>query len=155
MHGNLLDDDPMPTTAPRPGFQWARNEFGWCQERVPTKKGTPEGRLKKSCREALSNWKHRTGIYAKLISYSVGHFKTRDGSRSYKLGTDGTGDMLIGVLGTTLMVETKIPGRKQSETQRDMERDWRATGQPYALVYKPQDLLDALDQIAAQRGKLF
>lgn len=116
---------------------------------------TPEGKLKKACREALSNWKHRTGIYAKLISYSVGHFKTGDGQRSYRLGTDGTGDMLIGVLGTTLMVETKVPGKKQSQSQIDMQADWERTGQPYVVVYKPTDLTDALTQIAAQRGKIF
>ena len=136
--------------------RWAVTEMGrvW----VPAKSGrktTPEGKLKKACREALANWKHRTGIYAKLISYSVGHFKTGDGQRNYKLGTDGTGDMLIGVLGCTLMVETKVPGRKQSPSQSDMQRDWEKTGQPYALVYRPSDLTDALDQIAAQRGHVF
>jgi hypothetical protein len=137
--------------------RWVATEFGpvW-KTGKPVKKGlTPEGKLKKACREALSNWKHRTGIYAKLISYSVGHFKTRDGARSYKLGTDGTGDMLIGLLGCTLMVETKVPGRSQSESQKEMQADWERTGQPYALVYKPTDLTDALDQIAAQHGKLF
>lgn len=116
---------------------------------------TPEGKLKKACREALSNWKHRTGIYAKLISYSVGRFQTPDGQRSYKLGTDGTGDMLIGVLGTTLMVETKAPGKKQSVIQLSMQADWEKTGQAYVVVYKPSDLTDALDQIAAQKGMLF
>lgn len=136
-------------------MRWANTEMG--RALVPAKssrsKTTPEGRLKKACREALANWKHRTGIYAKLISYSVGHFTSTDGERKYKLGTDGTGDMLIGILGTTLMVETKVPGKTQSETQIAMQEDWERTGQPYALVYKPTDLTDALDQIAAQRGR--
>lgn len=135
--------------------RWVQTELGpvWRPSSKRKKGQTPEGKLKKACREALSNWKHRTGIYAKLISYSVGHFKTSDGARSYKIGTDGTGDMLIGLLGCTLMVETKVPGRAQSQTQKEMEADWRRTGQPYALVYRPTDLTDALDQIAAQRGR--
>jgi hypothetical protein len=140
-----------------PGMRWASTEAGRVLVPAKSKRSgmTPEGKLKKACREALSNWKHRTGIYAKLISYSVGRFQTPDGQRSYKLGTDGTGDMLIGVLGTTLMVETKAPGKKQSVIQLSMQADWEKTGQRYVVVHRPTDLTDALDQIAAQKGLLF
>jgi len=39
--------------------------------------------------------------------------------------------------------------------QKEFRRRWEKTGCPFVVYRTPADLTDALDQIAAQRGKLF
>ena len=130
---------------------YVATEYGpvWKDEK-PRKSGTtPEGKLKADCRKALSNWKHKTGVYAKLLKYSGGAMQSEAGQH-YAIGTTGVGDMLIGLCGTTLMVETKIHPRKQSPAQVEMQRDWERTKQPYALVYSVAEFVAALDRVAGR-----
>jgi hypothetical protein len=119
----------------------------------PKKRMTPEGSLKKRCRQAYKAWKlDHPDVPCRMLKYSVGDFQAGDG-RHYALGTVGTGDMLIGICSTCLMVETKIRGRGQSSSQIKMQEDWQATGNKYALVYEPIDLINALNDIV--RGHIF
>lgn len=154
---DLLDDDPMPTTPPRPGFQYARNEFGWCQERVPTKSGqTPHAKLRHKCRDALTAWRQRVGCSVVLLPSIVG--KMRVGGRNGKdigVGIKGQADDTILVLGTALACEYKAGHDRQSEVQQRFQQRWEAAGGVYIICRAPTDLTDALDQIASQRGKIF
>jgi hypothetical protein len=139
------------------GGRWIETEFGpvWKPHTGKRRGPTPHAKLKAAARVALSNWKHRTGIKAKLLPYFVGKVKTHDGARSYQVGKTGTGDDLIGLLGTCVMVEYKAGEDRQSPDQRDMQRDWEETGNPYVLVRKPADLTDFLDLLAAEKGYIF
>ena len=152
-------NDDTPTEPPRPGHRWARSDYGggaWIEEKIPGKKTTPEGELKKRIYKAYKEWKLRNPrIAVRWLKYSVGKFMTVDGQREYYLGTPGVSDIMIGICGTCLMVEAKVAPRKQSKNQIRMQATWCATGNAYVLAYKPYQVTDALDQIVAQRGKLF
>jgi len=138
-------------------FKFVKTEYGMMPVPVKSSRSgpTPHAKLKSQCRVELANWKRRTGIKAKLLPYFVGKVQTRDGEHSYQVGKKGTGDDLIGLLGTCLMVEYKAGDDRQSSGQKEMQVDWEETGNPYVLVRKPTDLTDCLTQIAAQRGYIF
>lgn len=154
-----LDNDPMPTTPPsRPGHRWCRTEMGWGTEPIPKRKGeTPAVKLKAEARKALSLWKQRTGISAYYIPYFAGRVTVGDGrvKRTYPVGKKGASDSFIAVLGTVLAAEAKAGRDVLSDAQKEFRRRWVKTGCPFIEYRTPQELTDALDQIAAQRGKIF
>lgn len=145
------ENDPMPTSDPRPGYRWARNEFGWCQEREPRKKTqTPHSKLKSEARAALSLWKKRTGISAYYLPYFVGSVTIE--RRKFPVGKKGAADSFIAVLGTVLAAEAKAGGDRLSDAQAEFRRRWEKTGCPFVEYRSAQELVDALDRIL-YRGK--
>lgn len=142
----------MSDAAP-PGMRWASTEAG--PVLVPVKRKAPEASLKKQCRAAFEAWKRQhPGIPVRLLKYSAGNFKS-EGGQVYALGTPGTGDILVGICGTCLMVETKSLTGRARDTQVAMRADWEATGNPYVMPRTAAEFIDALTQIAAQRGEIF
>ena len=135
------------------GYRWASTEAG--PVLVKTKRKAPEASLKKRCRAAYEQWKlQNPSIRCRLLIYSAGNLKSEKG-QVYAIGTPGTGDILVGICGTCLMVETKSLSGRARDTQLAMKVDWEATGNPYVMVRTVVEFTDALTQIAAQRGKLF
>jgi hypothetical protein len=141
-------DDNTP-----PGMRWASTEAG--PVLVKARRKAPEGSLKKRCRVAFEKWKlQHPDVPVRLLKYSVGTFKSEAG-KPYALGTPGTGDILVGICGTCLMVETKSLTGRARDTQIAMRADWEATGNPYVMPRTAAEFTDALTQIAAQHGKIF
>lgn len=147
-----------PTEPPRPGHRWVRTDFGggiWVQEREPKRKAqTPHTKLKADARIALSNWKQRTGISAYYLPYFVGKVSL-PGGRSASVGKRGAADSFIAVLGCVLAAEAKAGQDRASPDQIAFRDRWLKTGNPYVLYRSAAEFIDALDQIAAQRGRLF
>lgn len=138
----MSDDAPS-------GMRWASTEAGPVLVKVKNK--APEGSLKKRCRAAFEDWKaHNPAVPARLLKYSVGNFKSEKG-QVYALGTPGTGDILIGLCGTCLMVETKSLNGRMRAVQTRMHVDWEMTGNPYAQVRTVAEFIAELDRIVASR----
>lgn len=127
------------------------------REKKPKRAQTPAQKLKADARKALSLWKQRTGISAYYIPYFAGKVTVGDGrvKRTYPVGKKGAADSFIAVLGTVLAAEAKAGADVLSDAQKEFRRRWTKTGNPFVEYRTPQELVDALDQIAAQRGKLF
>ena len=148
-----------PTEPPRPGHRWSRTDFGggmWVQERIPQRKTqTPAQILKAEGRKALSLWKQRTGISAYYIPYFVGHVYVGEGrvKRKYPIGKNGAADSFIAILGTVLAAEAKANNDVLSDKQKEFRRRWTKTGCPFVEYRTPQQLVAALDRIAAERRR--
>lgn len=153
-------DDPKTPPHPAPeGMRWARIDFGggmWKLEKAPARKGqTPHTKLKAEARAALSLWKQRTGISAYYVPYFVGTVLVGDGraKRKVPIGKKGVADSFVAVLGTVLAAEAKAGSDRASPDQIRFRDRWLKTGNPYVLYRSAAEFVDALDQIAAQRGK--
>lgn len=125
------------------------------REKKPKRTQTPAQKLKADARKALSLWKQRTGISAYYVPYFAGRVTVGDGrvKRTYPVGKKGASDSFIAVLGTVLAAEAKAGSDVLSDAQKEFRRRWVKTGNPFVEYRTPQDLTDALDQIAAQRGR--
>lgn len=150
-----------PTEPPKPGYQWTRTDFGgglWIQEKLKPTRGThPHAKLKADARAALSNWKARTGISAYYLPYFVGSVLVGDGRAKRKalIGKKGAADSFIALLGCVLAAECKTGDARATPDQIAFRDRWLATGNPYVLYRSVKEFTDALDQIAAQRGRIF
>ena len=130
-------------------MRWASGEYG--PMLVKVKRKAPEGSLKKRCRVAYEQWKlHNPNVPTRLLKYSVGTFKSEAG-QPYALGTPGTGDILVAICGTCLMVETKSLTGRARDTQVAMRADWEATGNPYVMPRTTAEFIAELDHIVAMR----
>ena len=158
-------DDPMPDYPPsRPGHRWVRTEMGWGTERIPKTTGaTPHALLKKACLLSLKPWRDRTGGDTLLLPSMVGQITVDDGTRSGRkisIGRKGQSDHLIivganRVLWGVVLPEYKAGRDEQRHAQKVFQGKAEWVGALYVIVRQPSDLTDALDQIAAQRGKIF
>lgn len=129
--------------------------MGWGTEPIPKRRSiTPHTKLKADARAALSLWKQRTGISAYYVPYFVGQV-ILPGGRKASVGKKGCADSFIAVCGCVLAAEAKAGHDRASPDQVKFRDRWLKTGNPYVLYRSATELTDALDQIAAQRGKLF
>lgn len=154
-----------PTEPPKPGYQWVKTDLDyWVQEREPKRKGaTPHAMLKKACLLELAPWRRRTGADTLLLPSIVGQITVDDGTRFGKkisVGRKGQSDHLIlvgtnRVLWGVVLPEYKAGDDEQRHAQKVFQGKAEWVGAVYVIVRKPSDLTDALDQIAAQRGKIF
>ena len=145
-----------PANPPRPGHRWARSDYGggaWIEEKIPARRGkTPHTRLKADARIAFSIWKQRTGISGYYLPYFVGSVML-PGGRKASVGKRGAADSFIAVCGCVLAAEAKAGNDRASPDQIKFRDRWLKTGNPYVLYRSAKELTDALDQIAAQRGR--
>lgn len=148
-----------PTEPPRPGFRWARTDFGggmWIQEPEPKRKGaTPHAKLKADARAALSLWKQRTGISAYYLPYFVGAVMVGEGrtKRRAAVGKKGAADSFIALCGCVLAAEAKAGSDRASPDQIAFRDRWLKTGNEYVLYRSAAELVAALDRILATRGR--
>lgn len=119
---------------------------------------TPHATLKHKARAALTAWRQRMNLQIVLLPSIVGRVRVNDGTargREIGVGKKGQADDTILVLGTAVACEYKAGSDYQKPAQRQFQERWEAAGGVYLICRKPSDLTDALDQIAAQRGRLF
>jgi hypothetical protein len=139
--------------------RWVTTEMG--QVWKPAKKKSQHNAhndKKAELRVVLSNWKKRTGISAYYIPYFVGKVWLGENPRKLRrawIGKAGVADCFVATMGCVLACEVKTGSGEPSALQAAFQARWEKTGNPHIVYRRPTDLTDALDQIAAQRGKLF
>lgn len=142
-----------PPHAPAPGMRWAQTELGWIEQPAPKRKGkTPHAKLKEASRKLAHDWFVRNRFPAMLLKSFVGTVTTESGQEIY-VGRKGETDDKFAVLGTVLAAEYKAGDDTLKSGQRTFRDKWLAIGLPHVVVRQPSDLIDALDQIAAQRAR--
>jgi hypothetical protein len=141
--------------------RWVTTEMGQVWKPTPPRKKPSQhdahNKAKAEMRVVLSNWKKRTGISAYYIPYFVGKVWLGEGraKRRGYIGKPGVADCFVATMGCVLACEVKTGSGEPSALQAAFQARWEKTGNPHIVYRRPTDLTDALDQIAAQRGKLF
>lgn len=111
--------------------------------------------LKSNGVKAFTLWKQRTGISGYYVPYFVGKVWLGEGraKRMVYIGKKGVCDGFFATCGTTLAAEAKTGSGALEPDQVEFRRRWLLSGNPFVEYRTPAQLIDALDQIAAQRGK--
>lgn len=112
-------------------------------------------KLKSDGVKAFALWKRRTGNDGFYVPYFVGKAWLGEGrvKRMVYIGKKGVCDGFFATCGTTLAAEAKTGTGALESDQVEFRRRWLLTGNPFVEYHTPQQLVDALDQIAAQRGR--
>lgn len=150
----LFDADPEPSEQPRPGYEWAKNEFGWFQVRAPKSKSTPHGNLKRAVIIAIRKLATEQ-CRPIIVPQFSGRVMVGEGraQRSYKAGQSGVSDLLVIWHGQAFGFELKAGHDTQRHSQEHWQRLFEKAGGIYALVRRPTEAVDLMTQWAAQRGK--
>jgi hypothetical protein len=152
-----LFDDPEPPYPPsRPGYRWCRTELGWGTEPIPRSKGqTPHAKLRADGLIEASKLFKRLGLAFEHLPYKTSEVWYGSGKVKTRgfVGKKGAADDLYAFCGTTLAAEAKAGDDTVKANQTEFGLRWTKTGNPHCVYRTPEQLCDAISQVAAQRGK--
>jgi hypothetical protein len=141
------------------GGRWVQTELGPVWKKTPRKRSgpTPHAELRKEALIAAVKLFKRLGLDYEHLPYKtseVWYGAGKDKVRGF-VGKVGAADDLYAFCGTTLAAEAKAGNDTVKPDQEQFGLRWTKTGNPHVVYRTPEQLTDAILQIAAQKGHVF